>query len=111
MRIEVPHRLDRISATERLRELAGYWQEKYGVTPAWTGDTAAFTGSLMGFDFEVTFTVEEHGVRFEGPEVGLVIRRQVAGYVTRKLEEYLDPSASPKVLAGKRAELRKRSRG
>lgn len=105
MRIEVAHELEVGEVHARLRELAAYWQQKYGFEPLWTRDAADLAGSFMGLRFAARLTIAERLVVVEGPEPGFLLRRRVTEYVVRKLGEYLDPQTPLEALADRRGRL------
>jgi hypothetical protein len=72
MRIEVSHRLDLADSIGRM----------------------CLAGTFLGMTFQATLSVEQRRVVVDGPDPGILLRRQAIAYVTRKLDEYLRPESS-----------------
>jgi len=89
MKIEVLHALDLDEAIARMRTLTEYWQRKYTVESRWTKAVSNLAGSVLGVAFEATLSVDKRRIVFEGPDPGILLRRQVIGYLTCKVDEYL----------------------
>jgi len=95
MRIEVSHQLELAASIDRMQALTAYWGEKYAVESRWTNAGSTLAGSFLGTTFRATISVEQCSVVVEGPDPGILFRRQAIAYVTRKLDEYLRPEMSP----------------
>jgi hypothetical protein len=78
-----------------MQALTAYWREKYAVASRWTKAVSTLAGSFLGTSFQATISVEQCRVVVEGPDPGILLRRQSIAYVTRKLDEYLRPEMSP----------------
>ncbi len=91
MKIEVSHQLDLDEVVDRMQSLTAYWRERYDIESRWTDTVSNLAGSFLGRTFHATLSVEQRMVSLEGPDPGLVLRRQAISYVTRKLDEYLRP--------------------
>jgi hypothetical protein len=89
MKIEVSHQLDLDEVIDRMQSLTAYWQEKYDIESRWTKTVSNLAGSFLGRTFKATLSVEPQMVALEGPDPGILLRRQAISYVTRKLDEYL----------------------
>ena len=94
MKIEVVHALDLNEAIARMRTLTEYWRRKYTVESRWTKAVSRLAGSVLGMTFEATLSVEKGKIVFEGTDPGMLLRRQLIGYVTRKVDEYLVSEAA-----------------
>ncbi len=91
MKFEHPHTLGKDEARRRIEKLGGYWSTRYGVTVAWTGDSARLTGSVKGVRFDATLTVRDGQVAAEGTDPGMLMRAVTTAYLKNKLALYLDP--------------------
>src|SRR5882757_8378616 len=91
MKFEMPHELSHGEASERMKSLTGYWRKKYAVESRWTKDVARMSGSILGVAFEATLAVSARTIVIDGPDPGFLLRNQVIGYLTRKLDQYLAP--------------------
>ncbi len=87
----VPHRFSREGARQRVKQLIGYWSERFGVESRWTGDRAVLTGSVLGVDFKARLEVSDTKVGGETSDPGLLLRSSARDYIRRKLRKYLHP--------------------
>jgi hypothetical protein len=95
MKFEMPHELSHGEAMQRMKALTAYWRKKYAVESRWTRDVARMSGSVLGVTFEATLAVSARTVVIDGPDPGFLLRNQVTGYLTRKLDQYLAPEPVP----------------
>jgi hypothetical protein len=93
--LSAPHRLDISDARARLRALAEYLSNKYGLEIAWTGeDEAAISGSYLVVSISGTLRLTPTNVTFTGKDPGMLWRGKAKEYLLRKLGKYLDPNAA-----------------
>ncbi len=94
MKFNHPHALGKEEAMRRVQRLASYWHDAYGVTVTWDGDSAHLKGSVKGIAFDAHLTVRDAQIEAEGTDPGLLLRAAAAGYLKKKLADYLDPKKS-----------------
>jgi hypothetical protein len=93
--LSVPHRLEVSDARARLRALADYLSNKYGLTIDWTGeDEARVSGSYLVVAISGHLRLAPASVTFTGKDPGMLWRGKAKEYLVRKLEKYLDPSVA-----------------
>ena len=93
--LTVPHNLELSDARARLRALADYLSNKYGLTVAWTGeDEARVSGSYMVVTISGSLRLAPSSVTFSGKDPGMLWRGKAKEYLIRKLQKYLDPAIS-----------------
>jgi hypothetical protein len=90
---EVPHKLPKEQARQRVEGLLKHWVTKFGVTYQWNGDEAKVSGKVMGISLDAALKVLDGKVSGEGTDPGLLLRGQAKKYVSQKLEETLDPNS------------------
>ena len=94
MKVEFPVSMPREDALARLQALGDYLSNRHGISVAWTGDAARFSGrykKLIKIEGNMSFATDTL-ITFEGEDPGFALRGQAKGYIKRKLEEYLNPS-------------------
>lgn len=97
--LSVPHRLELTDARARLRALAEYLSNKYGLAIAWTGeDEASISGSYLVVTVSGNLRLTPATVTFTGKDPGMLWRGKAKEYLLRKLQRYLDPSAAVETL-------------
>lgn len=92
LKFEVPHTLSRDEARARVTKLLGYWNEKYGVSSTWSGDTAHIQGKAMGLSITADLQISEGKVSGDATDPGFLFREKAKKYLTQKFNAYLDPS-------------------
>lgn len=95
MEIQAAHPFTHEEAKARVRALADYLSNKHRMTIAWTGDDRFhLTGKYTVVELDVTVQIGPNKVQVNGPDPGLLLRGPAKAYISRKVNEYLSPSAS-----------------
>ncbi|MEM6957586.1 MAG: polyhydroxyalkanoic acid system family protein [Myxococcota bacterium] len=81
-------------ALERLKLLADYWSAKWGFAPTWDGGTARFDGRVVGVRFRGTVEIGRGRVHARMNAGFLAEKLGGRAYVSRKVDDYLDPANS-----------------
>jgi len=81
-------------ALTRLRSLANYWEKKFGVVGRWEDSTAFFDGKVKGVKFKGKVEIGGQYVRARVEAGFLAEKLGAKKYVTRKVDDYLDPANS-----------------
>lgn len=94
IQFDVPNTLPVEEARKRVEALLAYWNRKYGVTSAWTGQSATMKGKAVGVTIDGKLTVESRRIAGEASDPGMLLRGQAKKYLERKFAEYLDSNRS-----------------
>jgi hypothetical protein len=94
IKFDVPNTLPLEEAKKRVEALLSYWNRKYGVASAWTGESATMKGKAVGVTIDGKLTVEQSRIAGEATDPGMLLRGQAQKYLTRKFAEYLDATKS-----------------
>ena len=95
MRFERTYTLDDDDVRARLRALGDYWRAKHGITLRWaTDERVELEGSRLGVTFRGEVLVGGGKIRADMEANWMAKRLGAQAYVERKLDDYLDPSAS-----------------
>ena len=94
MEFERRYELAEEDALARLHALTDYWSAKHGLDIRWNGGDVALNGKVKGVRFDGTVRVGEGVIRARVKANFLAEKLGGRAYVSRKLDEYLDPSQS-----------------
>lgn len=93
MEIEHKHSFGHDEAKSRARALAEYMSNRHGMQVEWTGDDAfRMRGKYKVVSVDVNVKVDPDRVQVTGKDPGMLWRGPAKAYVTRKIEQYMDPS-------------------
>jgi hypothetical protein len=93
--IEHNHQFAQDEAKARVKALAEYMSNKHGMQVQWTSDdTFRMQGKYKIVSIDATIAVSANKVHVTGKDPGMLWRGPAKAYITKKLEQYLDPGAS-----------------
>lgn len=92
LKFEVPNTLPLEDAKKRVEALLEYWKRKYNVASSWNGEHATMKGKAVGVTIDGSLKVEGARIAGEATDPGMLLRGQAKKYLTKKFEQYLDPS-------------------
>ena len=94
MEIEYKHGFAHQEAKARARALADYLSAKHGMQVAWrSDDDFKVTGKYKVVQIDLSVAVLPDRVQIAGKDPGMLWRAPAKAYISRKLEQYMDPSA------------------
>ena len=96
IKMSVSHNLSRDKALERLKNMTEQIKKQYGnmvqnLNESWTGNTGAFSFTVMGFDVSGNVNVEDREVNMEGqiPFAALAFKGKIESVLRDKMIELL----------------------
>lgn len=92
--IEHNHQFAQDEAKARVKALAEYMSNKHGMQVQWTSDdTFRMQGKYKIVNIDATIALSAGKVHVTGKDPGMLWRGPAKAYITKKLEQYLDPGA------------------
>lgn len=93
--IEHNHQFAQDEAKARVQALAEYMSNKHGMQVQWTGDDSfRMQGKYKVVSIDATITLGPNKIQVTGKDPGMLWRGPAKAYITKKLEQYLNPGTS-----------------
>lgn len=92
LKFEVPHKLSKDEAKQRVTQLLERWNKEHGLQSTWNGDRAKLVGKAMGLSINAELEVSGDRVGGEATDPGFLFRDKAKKYLTQKFDAYLDPA-------------------
>ena len=93
--IEHNHQFAQDEAKARVKALADYMSNKHGMQVQWTGEESfRMQGKYKVVNIDATITLSENKIQVTGKDPGMLWRGPAKAYITKKLEQYLNPGTS-----------------
>ena len=96
MNIDFKHSLSPDEAKLRIRALGDYLQNRHGINVTWddAGERATVKGKYLVVNIDGSVWFAPGMVHFQGEDPGFLLRGKAKGYLTEKLEKYMDPKVA-----------------
>jgi hypothetical protein len=92
--IEHNHQFAQDEAKARVQALADYMSKKHGMLVQWTGDDSfRMQGKYKVVSIDATITLAPNKIQVSGKDPGMLWRGPAKAYISKKLEQYLNPGA------------------
>ena len=99
MNIEHNHNFAQDEAVTRVKALADYMTARHGMQVQWlTEDSFRLSGKYKVVAIDATIAVRDGKIAVHGKDPGMLWRGPAKAYITKKIEQYLDPSVTPDTL-------------
>jgi Putative polyhydroxyalkanoic acid system protein (PHA_gran_rgn) len=99
LNIEHKHGFADDEARTRVQALADYMCAKHGMQVSWVDDTCfRMHGKYKIVNIDATIKLSSGKIDVVGKDPGMLWRGPAKAYITKKIEQYLDPSATPESL-------------
>ena len=99
MNIEHNHNFAQTEALARVKALADYMTTRHGMQVQWLSDDSfRLSGKYKVVAIDATIAVRDGKIAVLGKDPGMLWRGPAKAYITKKIEQYLDPSVTPDTL-------------